>query len=96
MKLNMRHYSYQSIPDAKFEADSSSSFGDITSQNFPRKKGASHQIRIFTPENGFNFKTNELLCPESLFSTQNLTPIPISEIFKHIKFFIFKIFGTCR
>ena len=27
--------SHKSISDAKFEADSSSSFGDMTSQNFP-------------------------------------------------------------
>ena len=45
----MCHYIYRSIPDAKFEVDSSFSFGDMTSQNFPRKKGTSHQIRIFTP-----------------------------------------------
>ena len=45
----MSHYSYKSIPDAKFEADSSSSFGDMMSQNFPWKKGTSHQIRLFTP-----------------------------------------------
>ena len=24
-------------------------FGDMTSQNFPRKKGTSHEIRLFTP-----------------------------------------------
>ena len=52
----MCHYIHKSIPDAKFEADNSFSFGDMTSQNFPRKKGTSHQIRLFTPENGFNFK----------------------------------------
>ena len=45
----MSHYGQKSIPDAKFEADSSFSFGDITSQNFPRKKGTSHKIRLFTP-----------------------------------------------
>ena len=45
----MGHYIHKSIPDAKFEADSSSSFGDMTSQNFPRKTGTSHQIRLFTP-----------------------------------------------
>ena len=45
----MRHYGYKSIPDAKFESDSSSSFGDMTSQNFSRKKGMSHEIRLFTP-----------------------------------------------
>ena len=42
MKLFVSHYSHKSIPDAKFEADSSSTFGDMTSQNFPRKKGTSH------------------------------------------------------
>ena len=45
----MSHYIHKSIPDAKFEPDSSSSFGDMTSQNFPRKKGTSHKIRLFTP-----------------------------------------------
>ena len=40
----MSHYGHKSIPDAKFESDSSSSFGDMTSQNFPRKKGTSHEI----------------------------------------------------
>ena len=45
MKLCMSHYIHKSIPDAKFEGDSSSSFGDMTSQNFPRKKAtSSHQI----------------------------------------------------
>ena len=48
MKLCMSHYSHKSIPDAKFEVDSSSSFGDMTSQNFLWKKGTSHQIRLFT------------------------------------------------
>ena len=45
MKLCMNNYIYKGIPGAKFEPDSSSSFGDMTSQNFPRKKGTSHQIR---------------------------------------------------
>ena len=45
----MSHYIHKSIPDANFEADSSFSFGDMTSQNFLRKKGMSHQIWLFTP-----------------------------------------------
>ena len=45
----MSHYNHKSIPDVKFEAGNSSSFGDTTSQNFPQKKGTSHQIRLFTP-----------------------------------------------
>ena len=47
MKLFASHYNQQSIPDAKFEAGSSSSFGDITSPKF--QEGTSHQIRLFTP-----------------------------------------------
>ena len=35
----MGHYIFKSIPDAKFEVDSSFSFGDMTSQNFPQMKG---------------------------------------------------------
>ena len=45
----MSHYIHKSIPNAKFEADSSSRFRDMTSHNLPRKKGTSHQIRLFTP-----------------------------------------------
>ena len=45
----MGHYIYKSTADAKFEVDSSFSFGDMTSQNFPQKKGMSHPIRLFTP-----------------------------------------------
>ena len=44
----MDHYIHKSIPDAKLEADSSSCFRDMTSQNFPQKEGASHRIRLFT------------------------------------------------
>ena len=51
----MNHYSHKIIPDTKFEAGSSSSFRDMMSQNFPQNKGTSHQIRLFTPENEFNF-----------------------------------------
>ena len=45
----MGYYIYESLPDAKFEVDSSFSFGDMTSQNFLQKKGMSHPIRLFTP-----------------------------------------------
>ena len=49
MKLCMSHYLHKSIPDATFETDSFFNFGDMTSQNFPRNKGTSDQIRLFTP-----------------------------------------------
>ena len=45
----MSYYGYKSISDAKFESHSSSSFRDMTSQNFPQKKGTSHEIWLFTP-----------------------------------------------
>ena len=44
------------------------------------------------PENGFNFKKNEFLCPESFFSTQNGPTMSISAIFKHRKNFSFSKF----
>ena len=47
---------------AKFESSSSSSFGDMTSQNFPQKRGTSHQIRLFTPGKRVTFRKNEFLC----------------------------------
>ena len=45
----MGHYIYKSIPDAKLEVDGSFSFGDMTSQHFPQKKGTSHPLRLSTP-----------------------------------------------
>ena len=56
MELCTSHYSHKSIPNAKFEADSSSSFEDVTSQNLPWTEGMGHRIRLFIPENGFNLK----------------------------------------
>ena len=41
----MNHYGYKSIPDAKFDSDNSASFGNMTSQNFPRKKGTNRSSR---------------------------------------------------
>ena len=49
MKLCAGHYAHKSIPDAKFESVSLVSFGGMTSQKLSRKKGMSHQIRLFTP-----------------------------------------------
>ena len=73
MKLCMSHYIHKSIPDAKFEADSSSSFGDMTSQNFPRKKGTSHQIRLFTPGKRVSRLKNGFLCPQNHIFSHHLS-----------------------
>ena len=45
----MSQYSHESMPDAKFESGSCSTFGDMMSQSVPLKRGTSHKIRIFTP-----------------------------------------------
>ena len=67
----MSHYIYKSIPDAKFEVDSSFSFGDMTSQSFSSKEGnESSDSTIYPRKTGLTLK-NEFLCPESFFSTQN-------------------------
>ena len=96
MKFCVSHYIHESIPDAKFEADSSSSFGDMTSQNFPRKKGTGHQIRLFLlPESGFDIKKGVFIFRIVLLDPK-LTPYGNFSNFqaKENQFFIFKIFGT--
>ena len=88
----MGHYVYKSIPDAKFEVDNSFSFGDMTSQNFPQKKGMSHRIRLFTPENGFNLKKKQVFMSSIVLLDPKLTPMSISTIFKQRKIFSFSKF----
>ena len=74
------------MPNAKFESGSFSSFGDMTSQNFPLKKGTSHRIGIFTPENGFNFKKMNLFVqnrsfPSKIYPHANVINFQAEEIF---------------
>ena len=45
----MSQYSHKSMPDAKFQSGGVPSFGDMTSQIFPLKRGTSHKIWISTP-----------------------------------------------
>ena len=52
----MSHYGHKSIPDAKFESDSSSSFGDMTSQISLGRREQVMKFSYLPPENGFNFK----------------------------------------
>ena len=56
------------------------SFGDMTSQNFPQKKGTCHQIRLFTL--GFNFQ-------EISFYVQNRSSRP--KIDTHVNFSNFPV-----
>ena len=41
-----------------------------------------------SPENGFNLKKNEFLCPESLFSTQNWSPCQFQQFLKSLHFIL--------
>ena len=93
----MSHYIHKSIPNAKFEADNSFSFGDITSQNFPQKEGnESTNSDIYPWKTGLTLK-------KISFYVQNRSPRP--NIDPHVNFsnfqaeenvFIFKIFRTSR
>ena len=89
----MSHYGHESIPDAKFESDSLFSFGDMTSQNFPRKKGTSHEIRLFTPGNGFNFKKMSFYVQNRSSRPKIDPPCQFQQFSSIGKFFIFKILG---
>ena len=86
MKLYMRHYNHKSIPDGKFKAGSSPSFEDMMSQNFPRKKGTSHQIRLFTPEKRvkllkMSFMSRIVLLDPKLTPHVNFSSLQAREIF---------------
>ena len=100
MTLCMSHYIYKSIPDAEFEAGSSYSLGDMTSQDFPRKKGTSHQIRhsashqIYPRKMGLTFK-NKFYVQNRSYRAIIDPPCQFQQFSSRGSFFIFKIFGTC-
>ena len=84
------------MPDAKFESDSFSSFGDMTSQNFPLKKGTSYQIQILTREEmGLPFKKCVFMCRIVLVYPK-LTPCQFQQFQAEENFFIPKIFETSQ
>ena len=97
MKLCISHYVHKSIPDAKFEADSPFSFGNMMSQNFPRKKGTSHKFGYLAPENenGFNFKKMSFYVQNRSSRPKIDLPMSISAIFKQRKLFSFSKFLGC-
>ena len=93
----MGHYIYKSIPDANFEVDSSFSFGDMTSQNFPQKKGTSHPIRLFTPrKTGLTLKKRVFMSRIVLLDPKLTPHVNFNNFQAEENFFIFKIFGTSR
>ena len=98
MKLFMSYYSHKSIPDANFEADSSYSFGDMTSQNFPRNTGGkkSSNSAIYPRKTGLTLKKMSFY-GQNHSSRPNIAPyVNFSNFKAEENFFIFKIFGTSR
>ena len=57
MKLCMSHYIHKSIPDAKFDPDSSSKFWRYDVRNFPSKEGnESSNSAIYPQKTGLTLK----------------------------------------
>ena len=93
MKLCMDHYIHKSISDAKFEADSSFSFGDMTSQNFPKRRERVIQFGYLPPENGFNLKKMSFYVQNRSSRPKIETPCQFQQFSKRGKFFHFQNFG---
>ena len=89
----MSHYIHESIPDAKFEADSSFNIGGMTSQNFPPKNESSNvAIKGFI----FFFKKKSFYV-QNRSSRPKIDPhVNFSNFQAEENFLIFKIFGTSR
>ena len=92
----MGHYSYKSIPDAKFEVNSSFSFGDMTSQNFPQKKGGneSSDSTIYPRKTGLTLKKRVFMSRIVLLDPKLTPHVNFNNFQAEEHFFIFKIFGT--
>ena len=90
MKLCMSHYGHENIPDAKLSPVALLVFRYM-SQNFPRKKGASHEIRLFTPRKMYLALKILVFMSIIVFLDPKLTlpPMSISAISKWRKFFHF-------
>ena len=93
MKLCMSQYIHKSIPDTKFEADSSSSFGDMTGHkiSFGRMERVI-RFGYLPPKNGFNLKEKRVFMSRLVLLDPKLTPMSISAIFKQRKIFSFSKF----
>ena len=90
----MGHNVYKSIPDAKFEIDSSFSFGDMTLQIFLKRREQVIRFDYLPPENGFNFKKKRVFMSRIVFLDPKLTPhVNFDNFQAEENFFIFKILG---
>ena len=95
MKLCMSQYSHESMPDAKLESGSFSSFGDMTSQNFSLKRGTVINFGCLPQENRFNFQKMSFYVQIRSFPHKFAPPLPphaVSNFQAKENFFIFKIF----
>ena len=93
----MGHYIYKSIPDAKFEVDSSFSFGDMTSQNFSSKEGnESSNSTIYPRKTGLTLKKRAFMSRIVLLDPKLTPHVNFNNFQAEENFFIFKIFGTSR
>ena len=79
------------MPDAKFESGSFSSFGGMTSQNFPMKREQVIKFGYLPPENGISSEKTSFYVQIRSFHPK-LTPLSISTIFKQREFFSFSKF----
>ena len=96
MKLCMSHYIHKSIPDAKFETDSSFNFGDNDVTKFPSKEGnKSSNSAIYPRKTGLTFKKMSFMSRIVLLDPK-LTPMLILAIFKQRKIFLFENFQDTR
>ena len=93
----MSHYIHKIIPHEKFEADSFSSIGYMTSQNLPQNKGTSHQIRLFTPgKRDLTFKKWVFMSRIVLLNPKLTPNVSFSSFQAEENFFVFKIFVTSQ
>ena len=83
----MGHYIYKSISDAKFEVDSSFSFGDMMS----KEGNESSDSTIYPRKTGLTLK-KQVFMSRIVLLDPKLTPVSISTIFKQRKIFSFSKF----
>ena len=89
----MGHYIYKSIPDAKFEVDSSFSFGDMTSQNFPQKKGIrneSSDSTIYPRKTGLTLEKRVFMCRIALLDPKLTSHVNFNNFQEEKNFFHFQ------
>ena len=86
------------MPDAKFESDSFPSFGDMTSLNFPLKKGMNNEysnlVGYLPQENELNLKIKRFYVQIRSFRPNIDPPCQFQQFSSRRFFSIFKIFET--